>query len=158
MKKCTGCKIDKDTTEYHRKGNGLKPRCKECTRSARKRYYRQNKEAANTKSKEHYYSNREQALVRKRAYYQQNKASYQQRWSKRRAQKLQATPSWLTDEHKFMLDEIYELRQLRSEMTGVEHHVDHIVPLQGKATCGLHVPWNLQVIPATENLAKGNKA
>lgn len=74
----------------------------------------------------------------------------------RNLRKIQRTPLWLNDDHMFAISEIYELRKLRSEATGVEHHVDHIVPLQGKTVSGLHVPWNLQVIPASENLSKSN--
>ena len=75
----------------------------------------------------------------------------------RQAAKRKRTPSWLTDDDHWMMEQAYELAQLRTDMLGFEWHVDHIVPLRGKDVSGLHAPWNLQVIPAVENLSKSNK-
>jgi hypothetical protein len=76
---------------------------------------------------------------------------------KRHAQKLNATPAWLTEDDHWLIEEAYDLARLRTQMLGFKWHVDHIVPLRGKYVSGLHVPYNLQVIPASVNCAKRNK-
>ncbi len=75
----------------------------------------------------------------------------------RRASQLSATPDWLTPEQRREMKAFYSEAAERTRKTGVPHEVDHIVPLQGKGVRGLHVPWNLQVITAKDNLKKGNK-
>lgn len=90
-------------------------------------------------------------------YYQNNKTDYKFRNAVRRASKLHATPKWLSEQDKLHLKCIYQVAAMRNKESDTRWHVDHIVPLQGENVCGLHVPWNLRVITAEENLAKGNK-
>lgn len=66
------------------------------------------------------------------------------------AQKLKATPPWLTKEQLKQIELIYV-------NCPKGYHVDHIYPLKGVLSCGLHVPWNLQYLTAEDNLRKHNK-
>ena len=75
----------------------------------------------------------------------------------RRATKLKATPIWLTTEQKNQINNIYKNCLNITKQTGIKHNVDHIIPLKGKKVCGLHVPWNLQILTATENNSKNNR-
>ena len=72
----------------------------------------------------------------------------------RRARLLRACPAWVCQD---TIRKVYEERKQLSVDTGVAHHVDHIIPLRGKNVCGLHVPWNLRIIPAADNIRKGNR-
>lgn len=48
----------------------------------------------------------------------------------------------------------YDTAKCLESITNNKYHVDHILPLSKN---GLHVPWNLQVLTAEENLIKSNK-
>lgn len=73
---------------------------------------------------------------------------------KRREVVRRATPSWLSQEHHAAIKAFYLEAAKQTELTGKAYHVDHQIPLRGRDVCGLHVPWNLQVLEAKENLKK----
>lgn len=118
--------------------------------------------------KKRYQAKREEILERHKRYMAERPDYYKQfrilypekvnaKENKRKAAKLQRIPCWLTADDLWMIEQAYEICALRTKMTGIEWHVDHIIPLQGKNVSGLHTPYNLQVIPASWNTAKGNK-
>jgi hypothetical protein len=72
---------------------------------------------------------------------------------RRNAAKIRAVPSWANHD---AIRRHYANAQYLSKETGHLHHVDHIVPLRGKTVCGLHVEYNLRVVPHFINTRKGN--
>jgi predicted nucleic acid-binding Zn ribbon protein len=70
---------------------------------------------------------------------------------------LNFAPPWLTEGQVQEIAAFYAKAKLLTQETGVKHEVDHIHPLNGDGFCGLHVPWNLQVLTREENRAKSNK-
>ena len=68
---------------------------------------------------------------------------------------MRRSPKWANE---FFIEEAYRLAAMRTKMLGYKWHVDHIVPLKSKLVCGLHVENNLRVIPAKDNLIKGNRS
>jgi hypothetical protein len=68
----------------------------------------------------------------------------------RKGAEAKATPIWC---NMVEIDKIYK----DCKLNYTNHHVDHIIPLRHHDICGLHVHWNLQIIPAYENIEKSNK-
>lgn len=91
---------------------------------------------------------------RHRQYFEANRGKFNHLQNKRRAIKLNALPAWV---NLSKVEKMYEKAAYLTENTGESYHVDHIVPLQGKNVCGLHVEYNLQIIRAKDNLKKGNR-
>lgn len=105
----------------------------------------------------HYAVNREEKLAYQKRYLLENRAAVYARLHKRRARKLCATPPWFGELDDFVLLEAAQLCTDRQRATGVAWHIDHMVPLQARRACGLHYYGNIQVIPSTLNVRKGNK-
>ena len=152
--------------------------CVECMKiewqqAAEKRadYFREyNKSEAGQQAKRKYYeANKENVIARaqarpdedKRRYKKTHKVNnpdmYKEMTSLRRRRFRDATPKWLTENQKMEIRLKYRLAIELSRATGERHAVDHIIPLHGESVCGLHVPWNLQVLTQKDNLAKYNR-
>lgn len=128
-KKCDTVKPLSDfTSDVSRKIDSKAKLCRECSRERKQ------------DSKEYY-----SAYHKK--YYQENKEKYKAYSAKRRAIILNAIPPWAD---LLKIQEIYE-----NCPEGYE--VDHIYPLQGVNSCGLHVENNLQYLTVEENRKKSNK-
>ena len=152
--------------------------CAECIKiewqqAAEKRadYFREynKREDVKDRKNEWYEANREQVIQAAATRPLEVKRVYQKAWkerntvwvradtkARRRKHRL-ATPKWLTREQKGQIRELYKIAITMTKTTGEQYVVDHIVPLRSEFVCGLHVPWNLRVIPRQENLLKSNK-
>jgi 5-methylcytosine-specific restriction endonuclease McrA len=80
-----------------------------------------------------------------------NLVKFAEKQARRRARKKDGL-STLTLSERVELNLTYEAARMMTEMTGVQFHVDHIIPL---AKGGKHHPTNLQHLTAEDNIKKG---
>lgn len=185
--KCGVVKPLEEFNKKKRSKDGRREQCRICQRSEGKKYYRQNKEKVCKRTAKYYRDNKEKYAEYSREWCRKNPERSRARYLKykhsnleacrqrdeeyrlnnldrdaaktaaRRASKRQRTPKWLTEQHFLGIASFYEEALRLEKETGIKHHVDHVIPLNGETVSGLHVPWNLQVIPAQENILKSNK-
>jgi len=130
---------------------------KEQRAAYKKSYIQANKEKITAYNKEYYQTNKEKIIAYTQAYAQANPGKINAISSKRRAARLQRTPNWLTVDDYHAIRTLYETAAALTKSTGIEHHVDHVIPLQGRTVSGFHCPNNLQILTQSENCSKNNK-
>lgn len=141
-----------------------------------KNYYHNNKETARIKAKEWREKNKDYKKKKDSEYRETHKKERLEYDRNRRKtsgycvanvtkynlRKRNAVPNWLTKKDLQRIQYFYDQAKWLSFYNLRKYHVDHIIPLVTKdengnhIACGLHVPWNLQIIPASENCIKGS--
>jgi hypothetical protein len=175
MKTCSTCKEIKPVLEFYKdksQASGIKSECKICSLNRNKEWRLANPEKETSRcrkwkkanknkvagyNKKYTQANKDKKAVYYKEYAKTNRAKRNALGAKRHAKKLKAAPKWLTMEQLAEIEELYKLAKQLEKETGIKHHVDHIIPLQGQTVSGLHVPNNLRVVSAIENLIKGNR-
>lgn len=183
---CTCCKTDKSIDQYHkdkRRKDGFSFYCKPCVKEKmqaqyikhkdkRRAYaltaYQENREdrikkagewsAANKEkrreiNKRYRENNTEARFETQKKQREKNPGYYRAHFKMRQTRKRQALSAWADLE---AIEAIYRQCAFVSRFTGIKHHVDHFYPLTSDIVCGLHNQYNLRILPATENLSKGN--
>jgi hypothetical protein len=149
---CHVCRKHEKQQWYLRNQDSEKAKAKE----AHKIYYPENKEKIIARTIKWQQNNKEKYSAKSRKHYENNKEKSFANSAKYRASKRNACPSWLDKTMQEQIEQIYANARKISKETGVAHEVDHIVPLVNSVVCGLHVPWNLQILTQFKNRSKQN--
>jgi hypothetical protein len=184
---CIGCDkeksienfpVRKDSPDWHRN------QCFQCKRNINLAYYKKNSEKIKARaalwvknhpaehrkhslawlksigmteteySRQYAEKNQDRVKEIKRNWEKNNPEYLRHHWQVRRETVQNAlikSVSW------YAFQEVYDIAKAITVQTGTKHEVDHIYPLRGRGFCGLHVPWNLQVVTQHENRVKSNK-
>lgn len=154
---CNKCHKLLPTDSFYKKDStrGYSYTCRACSVVLVKKWNRENRDRYNANKSAH----QKRSVASGKDWKKRHKEewnTYQREWRAQRDGKTKAElrPAWA---NKFFIEEAYDIARRRTEVTGIQWEVDHIVPINGKTVSGLHVEHNLQVITREANRTKGNR-
>lgn len=105
-------------------------------------------------------SHMDAVFVHDKSFYRTNRINATEYFARKRRDEAikNATPKCQTIEQRQAIKDL-EIQRNRLNLQDGKNtwHLDHQIPLQHKDVCGLHVAWNLKIIPRRDNLKKSNK-
>lgn len=171
LRSCTKCKAEKPPAAFRKnssRADGLCVQCKTCMTKALRAWEERNPEKVKATCRASYQRHKASRDAASKVWAAENperRKEHAKRWSRDNkvyrtaataaynARRIKATPVWSEKEE---IEHLYKQAAALSKLTGVEYHVDHIVPLRSDIVCGLHVRKNLRILRGDRNVAKGN--
>lgn len=161
-KLCPKCNKTLPTTSFFKnksRYDGLQGYCKQCKCTRDRQYDAEHRDKINGAARQRRSTGdtRQAHLDALKKYRAKSQSIRTKLQMARKSAKLKRTPAWLTEFDLLKIKCLYQLAAMRNRESDQSWHVDHIIPLQGANVCGLHVPGNLRVIPAIDNMRKSNQ-
>lgn len=120
-------------------------------------YYARTKQYQSDRQAVYYENNKQRLIAYSSRFQKENPVKQRIANKKLKAKRNMRVPCWYGELDSFVMLEAATLCEDRRLATGIDWHVDHMIPMNGKKASGLHVWNNIQCIPAQMNWIKGNK-